>query len=238
MDKEIAQEWIMDARGQSRMDLNLFQKLLFRVAHFWGTHVDIPEYVELLQKIYERITCKRIIRGQTGTSEIVIPRIAVDIYQDQDLDEDEGYLTCEEGEEDMSDYTYKDMEDEEGIVKRYKKRRPDEDEGDAGGMLMTVREPFKFMEHVQYYKYDGDSDSEGNVVLPPTEMDVEVDILSEFTDVYPLGYPTEQFICKLKNDIRDAFAKLKEEWKKAMVEMRRQMFENAAAQKMDRPTEV
>ena len=75
-------------------------------------------------------------------------------------------------------------------------------------------------------------------MLPPTEMDVEVDILSEFTDVYPLGYPTEQFICKLKNDIRDAFAKLKEEWKKAMVEMRRQMFENAAAQKMDRPTEV
>ena len=72
----------------------------------------------------------------------------MDIYQDQDIDEDEGYLTVEEGEEDMSDYTYKDMEDEEGVTKRYKKRRPDEDEGDAGGLLMTVREPFKFMEHV------------------------------------------------------------------------------------------
>ena len=66
MEKEIAQEWIMDARGQTKMDLNLFQKLLFRIAHFWGTHVDIPEYVELLEKIYERITCKKIIRGETG----------------------------------------------------------------------------------------------------------------------------------------------------------------------------
>ena len=76
-------------------------------------------------------------------------------------------------------------------------------------------------------------------MLPPTEMDVEVDILSEFTDVYPLGYPTEQFICKLKNDIRDAFAKLKEERKKALVEMRRQMFENAAASKLgEKPIEV
>ena len=64
------------------MDLNLFQKLLFRIAHYWGTHVDIPEYCELLMKVYERITCRKIIRGATGESEIVIPRIAVDIYQD------------------------------------------------------------------------------------------------------------------------------------------------------------
>ena len=73
---------------------------------------------------------------------------------------------------------------------------------------------------------------------PPSEEDVEVDLLSEMTDIYPLGYPTEQFICQLKNDIRDAFAKLKEDRRKALAEMRRQMFENAAAQKMERPPEV
>ena len=48
----------------------------------------------------------------------------------------------------MSDYTYRDIEDEEGKAKKQKKRRPDEDEGDVGGLLMTVREPFKFMETV------------------------------------------------------------------------------------------
>ena len=220
------------------MDLNLFQKLLFRIAHYWGTHVDIPEYCELLMKVYGRITCRKIIRGATGEAEIVIPRIAVDIYQDQDLDEDDGYLTCDEEEDKMSDYTYKDMENDEGVIKRYKKRRPDEDEGDAGGILMTVREPFKFNEIVQYYKDDGEKDSEQPSVGPPSDEDVEVDVLSEFTDVYPLGYPTEQFICKLKNDIRDAFTKLKEDRRKALAEMRRQMFENAAAQKMERPPEV
>ena len=220
------------------MDLNLFQKLLFRIAHYWATHVDIPEYCEILEKIYDRITCKKIIRGETGEAEVVLPRIAVDMYQDQDLDEDEGYLTVEEDEEQMSDYTYRDIEDEEGKAKKQKKRRPDEDDGDVGGLLMTVREPFKFMETVQYYKTDGEEESEGPVVHPPSEQDVEVDILSEMTDVYPLGYPTEQFICKLKNDIRDAFTKLKEDRRKALAEMRRQMFENAAAQKMERPPEV
>lgn len=58
------------------------------------------------------------------------------------------------------------------------------------------------------------------------------------TDIYPLGYPTEQFICKLKNDIIAAFIKLKEDRRKAVAEMRRQMFEDGAKMKVERPPEI
>ncbi len=50
MESEVAQEWITDSKGK---DLNFlqFSKVLFRIAHQWATHVDLDEYVDLLQKI-------------------------------------------------------------------------------------------------------------------------------------------------------------------------------------------
>ena len=65
-----------------------------------------------------------------------------------------------------------------------------------------------------------------------------VDLLAEMTDIYPLGYPTEQFICKLKNNIVAAFIKLKEDRKRAIAEMRRQMYEDGAKMKQERPPEI
>jgi hypothetical protein len=56
--------------------------------------------------------------------------------------------------------------------------------------------------------------------------------------VIPLGYPSEQFICKLKNDIIQSFIKLKEDRRKAVAEMRRQMFEDGAKMKVERPPEI
>ena len=73
---------------------------MFRVAHYWGTHVDVAEYVELLEKIYERITCRKIIRGEDGACEIVLPRIEVNIFQEKEIDdEDDGFLSCDEDEQ-------------------------------------------------------------------------------------------------------------------------------------------
>ena len=79
MNREVAQEWIHDARGQTTMNLTMFQKMLFRIAHSWAIHIDMDEYVELLQKIYERITVKKVIRGDTGAVEIALPRIQVEL---------------------------------------------------------------------------------------------------------------------------------------------------------------
>jgi hypothetical protein len=78
--KEIAQEWIFDARGQKTMNIALFIKLMFRIAHAWAINIDQEEYIEILEKVYDRITAKRIIRGKTGKIEIALPRIQVNIF--------------------------------------------------------------------------------------------------------------------------------------------------------------
>ena len=85
MNREVAQEWINDARGQKTMNLIMFQKMLFRIAHSWATHIDIQEYTEVLSKVYERIIIKQVIRGESGAVEIALPRIQVEIFQEKSL---------------------------------------------------------------------------------------------------------------------------------------------------------
>ncbi len=63
-------------------------------------------------------------------------------------------------------------------------------------------------------------------------------MLADFNDIYPMGYPTEQYICKLKNNIIASLIKLKEDRKRAIAEMRRQMFEDGAKMKVERPPEI
>ena len=72
----------------------------------------------------------------------------------------------------------------------------------------------------------------------PSDKDIEVDLLAEITDVFPMGYPTEQFICQLKNNVIQAFIKLKEDRRKAVAEMRRQMYEDGSRMKVERPPEI
>ena len=38
----------------------------------------------------------------------------------------------------------------------------------------------------------------------------ELEIFADIVDIYPFGYPTEQFLTKLKNDVHDSFVELKE----------------------------
>jgi hypothetical protein len=102
---------------------------------------------------------------------------------------------------------------------------------------MTTRDPFLFIEEVQYFREQRAGDFD-RVVSAPTEKDITVDLLAEMDDVFPLGYPTEQFICKLKNDVIRAFIKLKEDRRKAVADMRRQMFEDGAKIKVEKPPEI
>ena len=61
--------------------------------------------------------------------------------------------------------------------------------------------------------------------MSPTIEDSEYDVLTDFTNVFPLGYPTEQYLCWVKNDVQKAFQKLKEEKKQALAAMKRELFE-------------
>jgi hypothetical protein len=63
MSVEIEHEWSMDCSGAEEMNLHIFTKLLFRIAHQYAVHIDLDEYIELLNKIYHRITVRMAIRA-------------------------------------------------------------------------------------------------------------------------------------------------------------------------------
>lgn len=49
--------------------------------------------------------------------------------------------------------------------------------------------------------------------------------MADFTDILPLGYPTEQFFAKTKNEVTAAYKKIREEKKKALDAMKREILE-------------
>ena len=60
------------------MDQNLFTKFLFRIAHQWCASIDLDEYCELLERVFDRITARKIVRAN-GKVEIALPQIRVTI---------------------------------------------------------------------------------------------------------------------------------------------------------------
>ena len=202
MNREVAQEWLNDARGQSTMNLIMFQKMLFRIAHGWATHIDMDEYVELLQTVYDRITVKHVIRGETGETELARPRIQVEIFQEKEEEDGAEWISCLSDEYQDESYEYCHREDpaDPSTTKRYKRPIPDGLNEDDGGVMMSVRDPFMFKEEVQYFREPAEGDFD-NAVKEPTDTDVVSDQLADITDVYPLGYPTEQAIGQIKNDV-------------------------------------
>jgi hypothetical protein len=75
MNQEIDQEWMLDSAGNSELTLNLFTKMLFRIAHAWAVHVNLEEYVELLTKIYQRITIRKVIMAKSGQAVLAYPTL-------------------------------------------------------------------------------------------------------------------------------------------------------------------
>ena len=57
-ENEIADEWIFDSRNNDRMKFPLFAKMIFRIAHWWCVDVDLEQYIDFLEKLLGRITCK------------------------------------------------------------------------------------------------------------------------------------------------------------------------------------
>lgn len=52
-----------------------------------------------------------------------------------------------------------------------------------------------------------------------------IDLMAEMDDIFPMGYPTEQFIAKIKNEVTAAYKKIREEKKKALLAMKREIME-------------
>ena len=52
----------MDSKDSNSMTYKQFTKTLFRIANEWSTNFDLEEYVDFLQKIYDRITLKKVTK--------------------------------------------------------------------------------------------------------------------------------------------------------------------------------
>jgi hypothetical protein len=210
MEKEILSEWNFDCGGRNDLDYNLLVLILFRVVHFWAVHVDYEEYAFLLTKIYERITCKVIVKSKTRQK--VLPKIVVSFPEEEaklqksapsdpeNEGEDNGaeWVECDEEESPRSDYEYKYGDENDTMdLKRYKRPK---NAGNNGIMVTShIKEPFLYKESVVY---DFDDVEEGATI---------VDQLIKEEHVLPIGYPTEQYLFKIKNDVYEVLNKFKDQ---------------------------
>ena len=104
VDKEIKAEWIFDCQGRKDLDYNLFVRILFRISHSWAVHVDYEEYSFLLNVLYDRVTCKVLVKSKTRTE--IFPNIIVTfpeeerkLGKDKEEEEDEEVENSDEGAE-------------------------------------------------------------------------------------------------------------------------------------------
>lgn len=200
MNVEIEQEWMQDSAGHDELTFHLFSKLLFRVAHAWATHIDINEYIELLEKIYYRITIRKVIKASNGESVIAHPTLQViisppetegpDPFVSSETEADAIWEPClSDEDEDRKDFEYHYFENKDNLtVKKHKKRKPLLEKEDNHNTfdhipMFPSKEPIKYEEEVVYHQNNGDYRPQGN--------DYVFYVLAELKDVFPLGYATE-----------------------------------------------
>jgi len=81
VDQELKSEWVFDSHGCKDLDFDLFSRVLFRVAHSWAVHVDYEEYTFLLGVLYQRVTCKVLVKSKTRTE--ILPKIIVTFPEEE-----------------------------------------------------------------------------------------------------------------------------------------------------------
>jgi hypothetical protein len=156
--------------------------------------------------------------------------VQVSIDQDkQPQNEDFGdaeWESCNEDENDDDDgYNYELRDD-----KRFKQKKAEQsaEAATVKDVFLTARDPFYFKEVVKYYQ--NNDKGECDVVQPSLE-DFEYDVITEHSNIFPLGYPTEQYLSWVKNDVHKALAEVKAQKKKTILAMKRDLFNNSEGQK-------
>jgi len=175
MSKEIDQEWLQDSAGLPELNLHLFTKVLFRVAHQWAVHIDLDEYLEVLTRVYARITVRKVIKASDGSAVLCYPTIYTEIIPEEENAEafapntsgaDEALLEpCASDEEDKEGWDYRFVEDPGSMtLKKHKKRAapppPEPTGGDGLDMdsapLFSVKDDIVFKEEVIFHQNSGD----------------------------------------------------------------------------------
>ena len=238
--KEIDQEWLQDSQGQATLNLHLFTKVLFRIAHQWAVHIDLDEYIELLTKVYARITVRKVIRASDGSALLCYPTIYSEIIPEEENAEafapntsgaDEALLEpCASDEEDKEGWDYKYLEDAGSMtLKKHKKKSapPPVETSTGDGLdldsapLFSVKDAIIFKEEVIFHQNSGD--------YKPKQDDMVSYCLADLADVLPIGYPTEQFLTWMRNDVHTKLEEAKQGRKEALARMKREVMETGGA---------
>ena len=146
----------------------------------------------------------------------------------------------------------------------YKRKKQEEaeanEEVDIAAPVFSSREPFMYKETVKFFKDEYDEEervlSEDEDNSPeaqaaraevearkrpqPNSDDTVVDLMGDMDDIFPMGYPTEQFIAKTKNSVVAAHKRIREEKKKALAAMKREIMDgvtNLGGEKRQAPSD-
>ena len=170
MKVEIDQEWLMDCAGCNELNLHLFNKLVFRIAHQWATHIDIDEYCEFLEKLFLRITIRKAVSAKTQKEILCYPTLVAEVIPDvnemgdnpwapnQAANEQALWDACLSDEDEKPGYDYKFIEDSGSMtVKKHKKRSPpsiphhEEDGVKETPPVFVVKEHLNYVETAVYH---------------------------------------------------------------------------------------
>jgi hypothetical protein len=80
--------------------------------------------------------------------------------------------------------------------------------------MFPSKEPLKYREEVVYHQNNGD--------YRPVGDDFVFYVLADINDVFPFGYPTEQFLTWMKNDVCAKFEASKKSRKEALAKLKRE----------------
>lgn len=129
-----------------------------------------------------------------------LSKTAEDNEEENEKDEGPEWIECDEDESPKSDFEYKYGDENDNMdLKRYKRPK---NAGSVGLIAVThIKEPFLYREIVEY---DLSEIKEGSSI---------VDQLIREEYVLPFGYPTEQYLFKLKHDVYEILTAHKEEHK-------------------------
>lgn len=166
-----------------------------------------------MEKLFARITIRKAVRATDYQEVLCYPTIIVEIVPETNDGEDpwapntssaESALwdPCLSDEEEKPGYDYQYKEDEQSMtVRKHKKRTPPPnaaaDEEGMGEQPPTfhVKEALDFRETPVYYQNEDD--------FKPHSNDMVTFVLAEEHDILPIGYPAEQFLTWLKNDVNN-----------------------------------
>lgn len=113
-------------------------------------------------------------------------------------------------------------------VRKSKKRKPPvleaekKEEADMDNApLFSMKDPINYREEVIYHLNSGD--------YKPGGDDLVSYVLAHPRDVVPFGYPTEQFLTWMRNDVHEKLEEAKQNRKEALARMKREVRETGGA---------